>query len=183
MPGSSANDLRIRSVERASMVRLVSRRSSARNSSTISVGLKPLFASRSSVSRAMKPRASMSASIWSAASGRSILITTSLPSFQTAEWTCAMLAAASGSGSIQRNSSSVRPFSCSSSAARTRSNGIFGQSACSCANSSASASGIRSRRVDRICPILMKVGPSSSIAFRRRTSTGALERSMVPSLL
>ena len=183
MPGSSANDRRMRSVERASMVRLVSRRSSSRNSSTISIGLKPLLARRSSVSRATKASASMSASIWSAASGRSSLTTTSDPSFQTAECTCAMLAAASGSGSIHWKSSSVRPFSWSSSAARTRSKGIFGQSACSLANSSASESGIRSRRVERICPILMNVGPSSSIALRRRSSKGAEERSIVPSRL
>ena len=173
----------MRSVERASMVRLVSRRSSSRNSSTISMGLNPVFDRRSSVRRATNARASMSASIWSPASGRSSLMTTSLPSFQIALCTWAMLAAASGSGSIHWKSSSVRPFSWSSSAARTRSKGIFGQSAWSWANSSASESGMRSRRVERIWPILMNVGPSSSMALRRRTSMGAADRSMVPSRL
>ena len=75
---------------------------------------------------------------------------------------------------VLNTSSSGRPKT-RTIVATTRSDANGGTRSCSSASSSAMSGGSRSRRVDSICPNLMKIGPRSSSARRRRTPRGARE--------
>ena len=105
--------------------------------------------------------------------GRSTLTTTSVPSFSVAACTCAIEAAASGCVSkVAKDSVTGLPSDFSMMVrAVALSNG--GTRSWSFASSMAISGGSRSRRVESACPSLMKMGPSSSSASRRRSARGA----------
>ena len=109
-----------------------------------------------------------SCSITSRASGRWILMTTFSPVARDARWTCAIVPAASGWGSTVSNTSSHgTPSSCSITDT-TCASVSGGTSSWRVASSSMNSVGRRSGRVERICPSLQNVGPSSSSAVRSR---------------
>ena len=107
-------------------------------------------------------------SVWttSSASGRCTLTTTGWPSVMRALWTWAIVPAASGSGSIDENTSSHGTASSRSIIATTSASAICGTSDCRAASSATYSSETRSGRVERIWPSLPKVGPSFSNASR-----------------
>ncbi|MNN53595.1 hypothetical protein D3C81_1683590 [compost metagenome] len=100
--------------------------------------------------------------------GRITLTTTSSPVFSCAACTCATEAEASGSTSKRLNTSLIFLPSCSSISLTDTCESNGGTRSCSFISSSAMSSGSRSRRVDRICPNLMKIGPRSCNARRKR---------------
>ena len=104
--------------------------------------------------------------------GRCTFTATAVPSGNVARYTWPMLAAASGSWSKVVNSSSTVPPSSASMRSRICSHGSVGTSSWSFASSTARSGVTRSRRVARICPILMNAGPSLSRAWRTRTAGG-----------
>ena len=115
----------------------------------------------------------MSPAICFSMSGRSTLTTTSRGGRRhrrgsVAACTCAIEADASGVVSKLANASPIGgPARARRSRARlSPSNGAT--RSCSSVSSSATSGGTRSRRVDRICPNLTKIGPSSCSARRRR---------------
>ena len=81
-------------------------------------------------------------------------------------WTWAIVPAASGSGSIDENTSSHGTASSRSIIATTSASAICGTSDCRAASSATYSSETRSGRVERIWPSLPKVGPSFSNASR-----------------
>ncbi|MNV12800.1 hypothetical protein D3C71_1034180 [compost metagenome] len=121
-----------------------------------------------STSAAAEVSRAMSASICRSISGRSTLTTTWRPSARVAACTWAIEAEASGCRSKLANASLTgRPSACSTMRwAVSPSNGLT--RSCSRVSSLATSAGIRSRRVDRICPNLTKIGPRSCSARRRR---------------
>ena len=93
--------------------------------------------------------------------------TTSSPVLSCAACTCATDAEARGSTSKRLNTSLIFWPSCSSISAIDCCESNGGTRSCSSISSSAMSSGNRSRRVERICPNLMKIGPKSCNAKRR----------------
>ncbi len=90
------------------------------------------------------------------------------PSISVARWTWAIEALAIGSCSNRRNTcSSGRPSS-DSTTVRTPSNGVAVVWSYIFLNSSMNSGGMRSGRVPRSWPILMNVGPRSSMVRRTR---------------
>ena len=138
-------------------------------SATISRGriLSALGWARSTTAATLFSRA-ISAAICFSMPGRSTLTTTSRPSCRVAACTCAMLAEASGvvsklayaSVMLRPNAASTKIRACLPSNGATRS--------CNWVNSSAISGGTKSRRVERICPNLTKIGPNSCKAKRKR---------------
>ena len=118
---------------------------------------------------------------------RCTLTTTFWPVSRVATCTCPIVPAASGSGSIDSNTSSQGTPS-SSSITETTSSSLMGVTlSWSVASSSMNSGGSRSGRVERIWPSLAKVGPSSSRARRRlrarsRSGTSPAPRSRRPYL-
>ena len=110
--------------------------------------------------------------------GRNTFTTTSrggLPSTggRVAACTCAIEAEASGVVSkLAKASATGRPSACST-IARAASPSKGATRSCSSDSSTATSGGIRSRRVDRICPNLTKIGPSSCSAKRKRAPRGS----------
>ncbi len=102
--------------------------------------------------------------------GRITFTTTSSPLFRRAAWTWATEAEASGSRSKRAKTCSIFAPSCSSMRLTASSGGKGGTLSCSQASSLAMSSGSRSRRVERIWPNLMKIGPRSCSARRRRAA-------------
>ena len=83
-----------------------------------------------------------------------------------------------GTGSRDSNTSSHGTPSSSSITVTTSSWVSGGTLSWSFASSSTNAEGIRSGRVDRICPSLAKVGPSSSSALRNRLARSRMACSL-----
>ena len=115
----------------------------------------------------------MSALICFSIFGRSTLTTTSRDTpfasgGSVAACTWAMDAEASGVVSKSAKASLIgKPNACSTmTRAVSPSKGLT--RSCNCASSLATSGGTRSRRVERICPNLTKIGPSSCKARRRR---------------
>ena len=120
--------------------------------------------------------------ISSRAPGRCTLTTTREPSASVARCTSAMVPAASGFGSIDSKTSSHGTPSSSSMTWTTCCSVSGGTLSCSVASSSMNSGGTRSGRVERICPSLQNVGPSSSSAARRRRARARIGSSPGPGL-
>ena len=125
----------------------------------------------------------MSPAICFSMSGRSTFTTTSRETpfasgGSVAACTCAMDADASGV--VSNCAKAVLTGSCKafSTIARAASPSNGFTRSCSSASSSATSGGTRSRRVERICPNLTKMGPSSCNAMRRRAPRDSFATSL-----
>ena len=115
--------------------------------------------------------------ISSRAVGRCTFTTTRSPVSRRAACTCAIVPAASGSGSISAKTSSHGTRSSSSMTATTSASGSGWTRSWRDASSSTTSGGRRSGRVESTWPSFAKVGPSSSIAARSRRARSRVDAS------
>ncbi len=112
--------------------------------------------------------------------GRWTLTTTRSPPSVVARCVCAMdaVARASGEKSVYSSPSGApRPDSTTS---RMVSKGSTGAASCRVSSAAIQSAGSRSRRMERICPSLMKVGPSDASRRAKRSAAVAGPREASP---